>query len=88
MGKSTINGHFQQLCNKLPELIAMGNGFNASEKYEGESGELGYVGIIIANICWDMLGLSGSMEIPGSNRWRYVNVPYVWPYFVGIFPEI
>ena len=24
----------------------------------------------------------------GSNRWRYVNVPYVWPYVAGIFPEI
>ena len=22
---------------------------------------------------------------PGSNTWRYVNVPYVWPYFVVIF---
>ena len=21
-------------------------------------------------------------------NWRYVNVPYFWPYFVGIFPEI
>ena len=21
-------------------------------------------------------------------KWRYVNVPYVWPYFVRIFPEI
>ena len=29
-----------------------------------------------------------TMVIPGSNRWRYVNVPYVWPYFLGIFPEI
>ena len=25
---------------------------------------------------------------PGSNRWRYVNVPYFWPYFGGISPEI
>ena len=25
---------------------------------------------------------------PGSNWWRYVNVPYVWPYFLGIFPYI
>ena len=23
----------------------------------------------------------------GSNRWRYVNVPYFWPYFLAIFPE-
>ena len=21
-------------------------------------------------------------------KWRYVNVPYFWPYFLGIFPEI
>jgi hypothetical protein len=20
--------------------------------------------------------------------WRYVNIPNVWPYFAGIFPEI
>ena len=25
---------------------------------------------------------------PGSNTWRYVNVPYVCPYFGGIFPEM
>ena len=25
---------------------------------------------------------------PGSNRWRYVNVPYFWPYFEGISPYI
>ena len=29
-----------------------------------------------------------SMGISGSNRWRYVNVPYCWPSFAGIFPYI
>jgi hypothetical protein len=28
-----------------------------------------------------------SMGISGSNLWRYVHVPYFWPYFVAIFPE-
>jgi hypothetical protein len=31
--------------------------------------------------------IPSSMGISGSNWWRYVNVPYVWPYFAGIFPE-
>ena len=31
---------------------------------------------------------NGSMVIPGSNRWRYVNVPYFMPYVVGIFPDL
>ena len=33
----------------------------------------------------------GSPHINGNFRilkWRYVNVPYFWPYFLGIFPEI
>jgi len=29
-----------------------------------------------------------SMVIPGSNKWRYVNVPYFWPYSEGISPYI
>ena len=28
------------------------------------------------------------LVIPGSNRWRYVNVPYFMPYVVGIFPYL
>ena len=27
----------------------------------------------------------GNLQDP--NWWRYVNVPYVWPYFMGMFPE-
>jgi len=29
-----------------------------------------------------------SMGISGSNRWRYVNVPFFRPYVLGIFPYI
>ena len=34
-----------------------------------------------------MFQRSISGRSPGSNWWRYVNVPYVWPYFEGIFPK-
>jgi hypothetical protein len=27
-------------------------------------------------------------DLQDPNKWRYVNVPYFWPYFAGIFPEI
>ena len=41
----------------------------------------GYVRFII-------LDVMTSMRISGSNAWRYVNVPYVWPYFGAISPYI
>jgi hypothetical protein len=30
----------------------------------------------------------GQWEFQDPIHWRYVNVPYFWLYFLGIFPEI
>ena len=37
---------------------------------------------------WVTISSMINFGISGSSTWRYVNVPYVWPYFLGIFPEI
>ena len=39
-------------------------------------------------ILWAVEYFTMSMGIQQDPNSRYVNVPYVWPYFVGTFPEI
>jgi len=46
-------------------------------------------GLIQTLFLHQVFHLVGSMGIEQDPyKWRYVNVPYFGPYFVGIFPEI
>ena len=85
-----------QLSNGLPCVLAAAkrprDSSHRAATYRKKYGE------IVIQLFWGALVMvvcSGSYishmingRSPGSNWWRYVNVPYFWPYFVGIFPEI
>ena len=67
-------------------VFPCGNGGRSRTVHQIQMEWIGYVRMIQLVNNHQMISM-GMYQDP--NRWRYVNVPYFWPYeLLGIFPEI